>query len=219
MNSVSRSLAVAVACFLTAPAAASAQTIVPGTLRLPGDSTARADSVGRASGRDSTARTPGRDSAGTTTGVGGGAGRSGAGTPPAGTSGAGTTESSTGVYLAPSAGVTAPPTPQTVNVAPTPLDTTLARACAGMSAGDEAPGLLVVIFRRGASDKERAAAAKAVGGVLAGTSPYGEDYVRLGADAAPLTVMADRLIRQEPVLEVAPTPCPQTAAPVSSPSP
>ena len=219
MNRVSRTIAVALACLLTAPVAASAQTIVPGTLRLPGDSAVRADSIGRSGGGDSTGRTAGRADAGTTTGVGAGAGTSGPGTPAAGTSGTGTTESRTGVYIAPSPGVVAPPTPQTVNVAPTPLDTTLARACAGMSAGDEAPGLLVVIFRRGASDKDRAAAAKAVGGVLAGTSPYGEEYVRLSADAAPLTVMADRLIRQEPVLEVAPTPCPQTAAPASSPSP
>jgi hypothetical protein len=200
---------IVVACLLLVPAAASAQTIVPGTLRLPGDSAARADSISRPAGADSAGRTASRDSAGTRSGISAGAG----------TTGTGTSGSSTGVYIAPSAGTTAPPAPQTVNVTPAPLDTTLARACAGMSAGDEAPGLLVVIFRRGTSDKDRAAAAKAVGGVLAGTSPYGEDYVRLGADAAPLTVMADRLIRQEPVLEVSPTPCPQTAAPVSSPSP
>ena len=96
-----------------------------------------------------------------------------------------------------------------------PADTTLARACVGAPAGSEAPGLLAVIFVARTSDRDRAAAAKAVGGTLAGTSAYGEDYVRLGVGAGPLTVVADQLIRQNPVKEVSPVPCP---APPAMPS-
>jgi hypothetical protein len=96
-----------------------------------------------------------------------------------------------------------------------PTDTTLARACAGNPAGSEAPGLLAVIFNPGTSDRERAAAAKAVGGTLAGSSPYGEDYVRLAVGAGPLTAVADQLIRQNPVKQVSPAPCP---APPAMPS-
>jgi len=96
-----------------------------------------------------------------------------------------------------------------------PTDTTLARACAGEPAGSEAPGLLAVIFVAGTSERDRAAAAKAVGGRLAGSSPYGEDYVRLGVGAGPLTAVADRLIRQNPVKQVSPAPCP---APPVTPS-
>jgi hypothetical protein len=89
-----------------------------------------------------------------------------------------------------------------------PTDTTLARACAGAPAGSEAPGLLAVIFNPGTSERDRAAAAKAVGGTLAGSSPYGEDYVRLAVGAGPLTAVADRLIRLNPVKQVSPAPCP-----------
>jgi hypothetical protein len=96
-----------------------------------------------------------------------------------------------------------------------PTDTTLARACAGYPAGSEAPGLLAVIFNPGTSDRDRAAAAKAVGGTLAGSSPYGEDYVRLAVGAGPLTAVADRLIRQNLVKQVSPAPCP---APPAMPS-
>lgn len=106
-----------------------------------------------------------------------------------------------------STGAAPAPPPVNVGVA-APTDPTLARACVGMPAGSEAPGLLAVIFRTGTSDKDRAAAAKAVGGKLAGTSSYGEDYVELDPGAGPLTVVADRLIRQEPVMQVSPAPCP-----------
>ena len=98
-----------------------------------------------------------------------------------------------------------------------PTDTTLARACAGYPAGSEAPGLLAVIFNAGTSERDRAAAAKAVGGTLAGSSPYGEDYVRLAVGAGPLTVVADQLIRQNPVKQVSPVPCPAPPATPSAP--
>lgn len=105
-------------------------------------------------------------------------------------------------------------------------DTTLARACAGAPAGSEAPGLLAVMFRPGTSDQDRAAAAKAVGGTLAGPNDYGEEYVRVPPDAGPLTVVADKLIRQNPVTRVGPAPCPapepvaaDSSAPVSPVTP
>ena len=93
-----------------------------------------------------------------------------------------------------------------------PTDTTLARACAGAPAGSEAPGLLAVVFTAGTSERDRAAAAKAVGVTLAGSSPYGEDYVRLAVGAGPLTAVADQLIRQNPVKQVSPVPCPASPA-------
>lgn len=92
-----------------------------------------------------------------------------------------------------------------------PSDTTLARACKGLPGGSEAPGLLAVIFRGGTSDRDRIAAAKAVGGSLGGQSAHGEEYVKLAVGAGPLTAVADRLIRQDPVVRVAPAPCPPQA--------
>src|SRR5206468_12462240 len=83
------------------------------------------------------------------------------------------------------------PAPSAVSVGPS--DTVLARACQGMAAGTQAPGLLAVMFRAGTSDRDRAAAAKSVGGTLGGPTAYGEEYVVLPPDAGPLPVVADRL--------------------------
>jgi len=100
-----------------------------------------------------------------------------------------------------------------------PADTVLAKACSGLPAGAEAPGLLAVVFRPGTSEAERVAAARAVGGALAGASEYGEDYVRVPTDAGPLTVIADRLIRQVPVTTVSAAPCPgPPQAPATTPT-
>ena len=108
------------------------------------------------------------------------------------------------------------PAPSAVSVGPS--DTVLARACQGMAAGTQAPGLLTVMFRAGTSDRDRAAAAKSVGGTLGGPTAYGEEYVVLPPDAGPLPVVADRLIRQDPVTQVSPAPCPPTEE-TSTPSP
>jgi hypothetical protein len=136
----------------------------------------------------------------------------------------------TGVYPAPpvapdtgrSAGDTAraqspaPSGPLVVNVAPP--DTILIAACAGAPPGSMAEGILAVVFRNGSTDREKAAAAKLVGGVLAGPAPgTGEEYVRLTADAPPATVAADRLILQDAVTRVSPAPCPPPAAPAAEP--
>jgi hypothetical protein len=108
-----------------------------------------------------------------------------------------------------SAGAPAPvrATPEAVT-ALAPVDTTLARACNGAPGGTEAPGLLAVVFRSRTPDTARVAAARAVGGTLAGPTGYGEEYVRVPPNAGPLTVVADRLIRQRPVTQVSPVPCP-----------
>jgi hypothetical protein len=98
-----------------------------------------------------------------------------------------------------------------------PSDTTLLRACTGVPGGREAPGLLAVVFRTGTIDRDRIAAAKAVGGSLAGRSAYGEEYVRLAVGSGPLAAVADRLIRQDPVVRVSPAPCPAQA--ITPPAP
>ena len=106
-----------------------------------------------------------------------------------------------------------------VDVSEAPADPILARACAGEPGGTEAPGLLAVIFRARTPDTEQAAAAKAVGGTLAGQSPYGDVYVTVPDSAGPLRDVADRLIRQDPVTTVSPVPCPPEAAPPPTVSP
>jgi hypothetical protein len=164
-----------------------------GTAQAPGDS-ARADSVRRAGGSEAPAApgTPAAPGAPAADRVPPAAGPGSVGTDP--------------TAFPPAVG------------AADPADTTLTRACQGYPAGSEAPGLLAVIFSSGTSQAERAAAVKAVGGTLAGSSPYGEDYVRLAVGAGPLTAVADRLIRQRPVKEVSPAPCP-AAPPTPSPPP
>jgi hypothetical protein len=137
----------------------------------------------------------------------------------------------TGVYPAPpvppdterSAGDTAraqspaPSGPLVVNVAPP--DTILIAACAGAPPGSMAEGILAVAFRSGSTDREKAAVAKLVGGVLAGPAAGpGEEYVRLTAGAPSATVAADRLILQDAVTRVSPAPCPPPAAPAAAPS-
>lgn len=114
---------------------------------------------------------------------------------------------------------TAPAAVFPVEVSEAPADPILARACAGEPGGAEAPGLLAVVFRARTPDTEQAAAAKAIGGTLAGQSPYGDIYVTVPDSAGPLRDVADRLIRQDPVTTVSPVPCPPEAAPPPAASP
>jgi hypothetical protein len=100
------------------------------------------------------------------------------------------------------------PDPAAVSI-PTPSDSVLASACAGASAGSIAPGLLTVVFTPDATEREREAAAREVGGLLAGTDAAGETYVRLEPEADPLSIVADRLIRQPPVMQVSVAGCPR----------
>jgi hypothetical protein len=112
------------------------------------------------------------------------------------------------------------PSPAAVSVPIPPTDTTLARACAGAAPGTLAPGLLAVVFRPGTTDKDRAGAARAVGGTVGGLTDMGEVYVRVPPAAGPLHLVADQLIRQDPVTRVTPVPCPApTPTPPASGAP
>jgi hypothetical protein len=99
-----------------------------------------------------------------------------------------------------------------------PADTTLKKACTGAPPGMLAPGLLAVVYRTGTTREEAIAAAKSVGGEIAGMSDLGEVYVRVPPSAGALDVVADQLIRQDPVTRVAPTPCP-APRPAAAPKP
>jgi hypothetical protein len=92
--------------------------------------------------------------------------------------------------------------------APEPVDSALGAACAG-AAGDR-PDLVLVKFQATATETERAAVAKEVGGTLLGMSQHaapGSWYLEVPGSAVDPTV-ADRLILLPPVLEVAATRCP-----------
>jgi hypothetical protein len=100
-------------------------------------------------------------------------------------------------------------TPPTAAPPPSaPSDSVLAAACA--QGGSLAANLLVVLFTPTASDSDRVALAKAVGGTLAGPA----DAVRAGGyylqvpngDLDP--TVADRVIRYPTVQEVGPVSCP-----------
>ena len=93
----------------------------------------------------------------------------------------------------------------------TAADTLLASACGDAPGGSEAPGLLAVLFRARTTEEVRHAAAKQVGGTIAGESDEGEDYVRFPPDAGPPSAVADRLIRLGPVMRVSPVACPGPA--------
>jgi hypothetical protein len=120
----------------------------------------------------------------------------------------------------PPADTTTPPAPVST---PSPAqataaaDTTLKRVCTSAAPGMLAPGLLAVVFRPGTTKPEAIEAARAVGGAIAGMSDAGEVYVEVPPAAGPLAVVADQLIRQNPVTRVSPTPCP--APPPASPPP
>lgn len=197
-----------IALLLTATAGAAAQTAADSALRtgtlsdsarapaLPGtggDSSAGASRAGQVPG-----------AASSPTAVGGDSAAAAAAPAPAGV---------------PNAGIQPPSGAASTIVTPVaPVDTTLARACAGAPTGSVAPGLLTVVFRPGTPDKQRAAAARAVGGTLGGPTEYGEEYVRVPSEAGPLALVADRLIRQEPVTRVSPAPCPAPMPAVVSPA-
>jgi hypothetical protein len=89
------------------------------------------------------------------------------------------------------------------------MDSVLAAAC--RESGGEPPDLLTVVFRPTATEAERQQAARDVGGVLLGQSQHqapGAWYIQApGSGINPL--IADRLIRLPPVLEVGATRCSQ----------
>ena len=113
------------------------------------------------------------------------------------------------------------PTAPTAPTAPTTesADTTLKRVCRGAPPGVLAPGLLAVVFRPGTTKPQAIDAARAIGGTIAGMSDAGEVYVEVPPTAGPLKLVADQLIRQDPVTRVSPTPCPAPAPPAGAGTP
>jgi hypothetical protein len=93
------------------------------------------------------------------------------------------------------------------------MDSALAAACVNIPGGR--PDLLLVRFRATATDQERAAVAREVGGKLVGRSEYAAPGAWLlhvpgsGGDRS----VADRLIMFSPVTEVTGTRCPRPPRP------
>jgi hypothetical protein len=194
------SLAALAACLGAGPAMA--QTVVA---RPAADSAARADSARAAD----TARTGGTagdtarvaDTAGLadTMGVADTVGRSDTTNMPGGMAG----EDTARAAGAPGPAAQAAPAPP-----PAPVDSALAAACE--VTGGDPPDLLTVRFRASATESERAAVAKAVGGTLVARSEHlepGAWFLHVPNSAIDPSI-ADRVIRLSPVLQVGATRCP-----------
>jgi hypothetical protein len=106
-----------------------------------------------------------------------------------------------------------PPSNDTVAPPPPPMDSALAAAC--IASPGSRPDLMVVRFQSSATDRERAAVAREVGGKLVGRSLHTAPGAWLlhvpGSGADPS--VADRLIMLAPVMEVSGTRCPRTPRP------
>jgi hypothetical protein len=94
-----------------------------------------------------------------------------------------------------------------VEAAPPAADPSLVAACKPGPDGTPVGMLLVVRFARQATDADRAAAAKGIGGRLGGDTPDGLTYVVPPADR-PLRDVEDTLIRARGVRELGEQPCP-----------
>lgn len=106
-------------------------------------------------------------------------------------------------------------------VAPEPVDSVLAAACAG--GGSTAENLLLVQFSTGTEPKVVQALAREVGGTLPGTDGLGTYYLQVAAGSpAGLNALADRVILHPAVLSVGAVDCPpspEAAAPASAAPP
>jgi hypothetical protein len=91
-----------------------------------------------------------------------------------------------------------------------PADSVLSTACSAARPGALAPGLLLVLFRDSATQKERSAAFTTAGGVSAGQAPGGGDYVRPSADTISSRDLADRLVQDPAVASISERTCPTT---------
>jgi hypothetical protein len=89
-----------------------------------------------------------------------------------------------------------------------PTDSVLSGSCASARAGTVAPGILLVLFRDSATEKERASAVTAAGGVVAGSAPGGGDYVRVASDTISSRDLADRLVQDPAVASISERTCP-----------
>jgi hypothetical protein len=104
--------------------------------------------------------------------------------------------------------VTTRPRPALVVNVPPQVDTVVARACESASAGSWAPNLLGVVFRAEASESDRTAAAREVGGTLVGRGDGREAYIHLPENSVSVRVAASRLIRLTTVSGVSEVSCP-----------
>jgi hypothetical protein len=93
--------------------------------------------------------------------------------------------------------------------APIPVDSVLSSACSSVRAGTVAPGLVLIVFRDGATSEERSAAVAGAGGTSAGTAPTGGEYVR-AAESASARDLADQLVLNPAVASVSERSCPVT---------
>jgi len=89
-----------------------------------------------------------------------------------------------------------------------PSDSVLSVTCRSMRAGSVAPGLLLVLFRDSAIDKDRSAAVTRAGGAVAGEAPGGGEYVRVASDTVSARTVADQLVQDPAVASVSERTCP-----------
>jgi hypothetical protein len=89
-----------------------------------------------------------------------------------------------------------------------PSDSVLSVTCRAMRAGSVAPGLLLVLFRDSATQKDRSSAVTRAGGAIAGEAPGGGEYVRLASDTMSSRTLADQLVLDAAVASVAERTCP-----------
>jgi hypothetical protein len=89
-----------------------------------------------------------------------------------------------------------------------PGDSVLTGACSGSRPGTVAPGILLVLFRDSATQKERDSAVTAAGGVVAGTAPSGGQYVKPSSDTVSSRDLADRLVQDATIATISERSCP-----------
>jgi hypothetical protein len=89
-----------------------------------------------------------------------------------------------------------------------PADSVLTGACSSARPGTVAPGILLVLFRDSATQKERDSALTAAGGVVAGTAPSGGQYVKPSADTISSRDLADRLVQDAAIASISERSCP-----------
>jgi hypothetical protein len=90
-----------------------------------------------------------------------------------------------------------------------PTDSVLSSACTSMRPGGVAPGLLLVLFRDSAGEKERSDALSEAGGVAAGPAPGGGEYVRAASDTISTRTLADGLVLNAAIASISERTCPR----------
>jgi hypothetical protein len=89
-----------------------------------------------------------------------------------------------------------------------PTDSVLSVTCRSIRGGTVAPGLLLVLFRDSATQKDRSAAVTRAGGGIVGEAPGGGAYVRVASDTMSARTLADQLVLDSAVATVSERTCP-----------